>query len=769
MNLKYSLFLFFFLNFISVFSQNREANDCVNAIQICGNQTIELNPTGRGVQEINWENTCKGTENNSLWLKVKIKESGTLGFDLIPINTDLVVDYDFWIFGPNASCGNTGVSIRCSTTNPLASGGASSHTGLRDSEPDGDFFEGPGDHGDQYIKSLNVLAGETYFLVIDRPIGDGAFKLNWTGTAVMVDPFNESSVKPFKTPEDISLCTTTAQFDFSVFTNEILNGNTDFDVSYYNNVNDAYYLENPMVGVSQIVAQTYYYRIQSKSGECFQVHKINATSTPLILSKPKILACNINNEGVFNLNSVLFTNQATVSKKFYRTEDEAKLALPGTEITNPQAYRSTQGTVYVNIVSSLGCASISEVELSFYPIPVIDKSLFKFEFCDPNLDGIYEVNLSDITKQIVPNSGDFIVNYYLKSDPTKVLPNLFSYSNITNLIVEVKSKDGCYNIKDEIELALKPKIIFPTISPIEVCDPDLDGKIELNFSNYQSLFSSNMVSFYKTGTDAKKSVNEIQNLTITNNDKVFVRIENSTDCPQVGELNFIFKSSKRSTLLKDHIICKDAVIGLDAGAGFDSYQWSNGSKASTSGLVGKGDYYVDLGFNGCIYRQFVKVQEEEVVKINVIHVENDRVTIEASGGSLPYQYSIDGQNWQVSNIFENVGKGLGKVYVRSGKNCGIINREFYNINFINTITPNGDGYNDVFDFSDLRLKNEVNMQVVDRYGHYVFKSKDKSFVWDGKVNGRVVPSATYWVLMDWVEPDTGVKFVFKSWLLVKNR
>ena len=770
--IKVYIFLFYLLNCITIFSQNREANDCINAIQICGNQTIELNPKGIGIQEIDRFNTCNGFENNSLWLRITVKEAGTLGFDLIPESTDLVVDYDFWIFGPNANCNDKGFSIRCSTTNPLASGGSNNHTGLRDSEPNNDFFEGPGAHGDGYIKSLDVQAGESYYLVIDRPIGDGAFKLNWTGTAILVDPFNAPSNKPFNIPDDIMVCSSANAnlFDFSVFTNDILNSNTGFTVSYYENIDNAYYKENPIIGEIGLKEQSYYYRIQSDFGECFQVHKINVAVRPLVLEKPVVYACDVNNEGVFNLNFAVFTDQSIGTKKFYATKEEAILALPNTEIQNPQAYRSKEGKVYVNIVSTLGCVAISEVTLNFYPSPIIDLRSFSGEFCDDNLDGIYEVNLSEITKQIVPNSEDFLVSYYLKSNLSKALSNKFSYSDTTDLVVEVKSKDGCYAIRDDFKLTLKSKIIFPNILPFNVCDEDLDGQVTIDFSDFHALFPNLKANFYRTRANANQNTAPLNaQLIISKNEKIYVRLENGMDCPVVGEIDFVFKSSLASKILEDKVVCIKGLINLDAGNGYDTYLWSTGSTVSTSGLVGKGNYYVDLGLNVCTFRQYVNVEEEDIISIDVIDVESNRVTINASGGSKPYQYSIDGKHWQNSNTFENVNIGVGNIYVKSNLNCTPIHREFYNINLVNTITPNGDSYNDVLDFSGLRLKNDVKMKIVDRYGKTFFDGEEKTYLWDGKVNGRVVPTGTYWYVLKWTEPDTGLKIINKSWVLVKNK
>ena len=187
--MKKILTLFLLLNSILIFSQN----DCSDAIEVCGNGGYQdLTAIGVGIQELNGSNTCSSQENNSLWFKASINTAGNLGFTLTPTfadgttNTDLSVDFDFFLFGPNVDCGNIGQAIRCSTTNPVAAGSSSNLTGMNTTETD--TAEGPGPGGNNFVSDIDVLAGESYFLVIDRPIGTSNFKIDWIGSATFNDP-----------------------------------------------------------------------------------------------------------------------------------------------------------------------------------------------------------------------------------------------------------------------------------------------------------------------------------------------------------------------------------------------------------------------------------------------------------------------------------------------------------------------------------------------------------------------------------------------------
>ena len=159
-------------------------NDCVNAITICGNGVFSSNADGIGTtQEVSG---CGGEEHNSIWLKINVVQSGNLGFNIKPNDPALVVDYDFWVYGPNKPCNNLGSPIRCATTNPLASQAAgnvvlNNHTGMYGSTTA--TTAGPGAVGNSYVRWLTVTAGQSYYIAIDRPEGDGGFELEWIGSA----------------------------------------------------------------------------------------------------------------------------------------------------------------------------------------------------------------------------------------------------------------------------------------------------------------------------------------------------------------------------------------------------------------------------------------------------------------------------------------------------------------------------------------------------------------------------------------------------------
>lgn len=277
------------------------------------------------------------------------------------------------------------------------------------------------------------------------------------------------------------------------------------------------------------------------------------------------------------------------------------------------------------------------------------------------------------------------------------------------------------------------------------------------------------MSFYSSLTNAQTGTNPIAaSQVLTAASGVFYIRFQSTACPNTAVLTLNLKTPKKSATLTDRVICSNEKIMLDAGPGFTSYLWSTGA-ASQSVSVGAGTYYVDLGFNGCVYRQTVNVTASQAPNISRIDVTGSTATVFVTGGTAPYKYSLNGINYQTSNVFTGLSRGLHTVYVLGADGCSHVTKEFLVINLINTITPNGDGINDVLNYSELRIKQNVMIEVADRYGASVYKSSDKNYIWDGKSNGRSLPTGTYWYVIQWTEPDTKLPVSYSGWLLIKNR
>ena len=534
------------------------------------------------------------------------------------------------------------------------------------------------------------------------------------------------------------------------------------------------YTPNP--GITANTTDSFIYYIQGNGNpSAFEYFKINININVLQTANGTLTSCaDANGNGTFNLTSVNVSPDPATTVQYFTNP-----ALTGTPIATPAAYTGPAGTIYANVTSQYGCTKVAQIVLATTPSPNINTGNFNANLCDDNFDGTVNVNFLNITPAIVTNPASFNVRYYLiqadaNAGNANNLPANWTYTANTTVYVRVDVLTGtCPPAFGQINFKIGNRITLITNNLTnEICDNDLNSSENVNLNDYKNLFTTNTgvaLSFYSTLADAQNGINAISpNQSITAISTFYIRFTSASECPNTAVLKIALKSPKKSDRLKDQMVCSNDKAILDAGSGFTSYAWSTGATTQTIN-AGPGNYWVDLGFNGCIYRQYVNVTTAQAPTITKIEVSGYNATVSVSGGTPPYQYSLNGIDYQTHNVFQGLSRGMHMVYVLSADGCSPVTKEFLVLNLVNTITPNGDGLNDVLNYSDLRIKQNVSIEVVDRYGAPVYKSSGKNYIWDGKVNGRPLSTGTYWYLLRWTEPDTKLPVSYSGWLLIKNR
>ena len=220
-------------------------------------------------------------------------------------------------------------------------------------------------------------------------------------------------------------------------------------------------------------------------------------------------------------------------------------------------------------------------------------------------------------------------------------------------------------------------------------------------------------------------------------------------------------------------ICEGFKGVLDAGAGPNyTYSWSTGETSQIIYPTLEGVYTVTISNGVCSKVFSATVGYHTVPEIIEINYKNDNLTIIAKNNeNTPLEYSIDnGFTWQSSNIFYNVFKNTEyMVRVRNTRiSCDAL-ASYYTFFMPNAITPNGDGHNDVIDFSGITKFKNFSGKIFDRYGVEIFIVTKEKPIWDGKFLARVIPTATYWYIVSWEDSISGKPIKMSGWILLKNR
>ena len=576
------LFIFFLLlNIFTSYSQN----DCSDAIVVCGNSGYQnLTAVGVGVQELNNSNTCGSQENNSLWFELTINTAGNLGFILTPtnefgtINPDLIVDFDFFLFGPNVNCGNIGQAIRCSTTNPVAAGSTNNLTGMNSTETD--TAEGPGAGGNNFVSDIDVLAGESYFLVIDRPIGTSNFKIDWTGTATFNDPPTATPPGPGEV-YDLLVCDTdgvidnSTTFDLTVNETSILNGQTNVLTSYHRSINDALTNENPIADPINFVntssPQEIYVRLTNQTTLCFDTidFQLLVPIQPTANTPNTYEVCDdLSADGYYSnflLNSkdseVLITQDQTLFNiSYHLTFNDADNNLSPLDKENPYTNISQNiQTVFVRIENKTqtDCYEITSFDLVINPLPVVN-NLINLEECDIDGDNTVTFDLTINTSESIGSQINVGILYFTSETEaqanTTPIVNPSAFSNTANpQTIYIRLTDNnseCFIVSDfTISTTNLPIPTQPT--DYQICDDGSDGddtngliqNFILSSKDNEILGSLDptqyTISYHAslTGAQTNNSTDVINKFnpysnTSVNTQQVFVRIENidNTDC-----------------------------------------------------------------------------------------------------------------------------------------------------------------------------------------------------------------------------------------------
>jgi len=781
MLLQKSHFSFFLLFFTQIFFAQ---NDCVDAIVACGNSNFSgLSVTDFGIQELNGSNNCSSAENNSIWLKVNIQTTGTLAFTLTPESTNINEDFDFFIFGPLASCANLGTAIRCSTTNPMAAGQGNNLTGLSSSESD--TSEGPGQNGNSFVSAINALAGETYYIVIDRPVGNSNFSLQWTGTATFSPPPTVNNNTTSGSTLNIEKCDTDnfqdniTNFDLTTNTNLAIGNQPNVVASYHLSVNDAVTnsaaIVNPESFRNSTNPQEIHIRLTNTITGCFATDQFTINVIPFVTNDPQnIEECDLDNDGfaVFNLTqntANLVANDPNLSVTYHPFVGSTTI-LPN-NYTNQTAFFNE--TVWAKISDTNQCYSYKPFDLIVNAIPTATPSqLTQCDF-ELNPDGLTTFNLNEAIPQLTGNATNVSVKFYYNTNDALTDTNETN-SNFRNIVNPqtigvrvINNTTGCYAVTS---LILNTTVNPTQTIPLANCDDNdqLLGFTTFDLTEAGLETGGNTVSYYLNPTDAlleQNAQNAIFTNTAANHQQIYARVENGNNCIGIHILDLTVKPLPNIETQDLEIFCLNtpgAPARLDSGIGTANpndflYFWTpDGQTTPTIDVFAAGTYTVTVtNALNCSQTRTVIVKESDLAVVEDVAIidltDNNSATVFVQDNIQDYTYSLDLPNgpFQESNHFENLLPGIHHLYLNDKDGCGILKYEISILDVPNFFTPNGDGVNDTWKITGMENGHYQNTQIYifNRYGKLLKQITAAGEGWNGLFNGEQVPASDYWYMM----------------------
>jgi gliding motility-associated-like protein len=122
----------------------------------------------------------------------------------------------------------------------------------------------------------------------------------------------------------------------------------------------------------------------------------------------------------------------------------------------------------------------------------------------------------------------------------------------------------------------------------------------------------------------------------------------------------------------------EAISNVTGGNGNYAFNWNNNSQDSINTGLTAGSYFLTVtDFRGCNDTTSIVINQPPEIDITGIDVvdafcyadSNGSVTPIVTGGTPPFEYSLDGINYQASSTIGNLMAGIYTVYVRDAFGC----------------------------------------------------------------------------------------------------
>ena len=333
------------------------------------------------------------------------------------------------------------------------------------------------------------------------------------------------------------------EFVFDTKDAEILNGQTDKEVLYFEDPSMTVLIDKTLPYLNTSTPQTIYVRVENITDQnCFTTGEfiIEVAPNPVFNIPTDFIICDDpSNDGVneFDFSGVVtemtqgITPIPTIT--FHISTEDAEsninpLPLNYSNISNPQQ-------IFVRVESETFCSIITEFGLNILAIPEVSAAQ-PIEFCDADNDGITEIDLTASAFEIFDVRQDNIEAVYYETQEDleaqiNEIPDPQLYTNVTNpqivyLRVTNTSTD-CF-VSVPIEIIVNNTPVVNSVPMFTICD-NVDNTFAL--SNVDTELVNDLtnisISYYTTQADAEIAMNPIAEpyVFISSNDIIYTRVE----------------------------------------------------------------------------------------------------------------------------------------------------------------------------------------------------------------------------------------------------
>ena len=536
------------------------------------------------------------------------------------------------------------VNISTSFTEPSCHGGSNGSISLNVSGATAPYqYSIDGGNTWQTSNTFNALATGTYTIQIEDANG-----CNYSTSETITQPtqinittsFNEPSCFGFSDGAiSLNVSGATAPYQYSI------DGGITWQTSNTFNA---------------LAAGTYTIQIEDNNGCSYSASETITQPTVLVVSQGNVtnVSCFGGNDGSLSVNA----SGATAPYQY-------SIDGGNTWQTSNTFNTLTAGTYTIDIKDNNNCSDNVNITITEPTILVVSQATITNVSCFGGNDGSLSVNVSGATAPY---------QYSIDGGNTWQNSNTFNTLTAGTYTIDIKDNNNC---SDNINITItEPNQVNISTSFTEPsCHGGSNGSISLNVSGATAPYQYSIDGGNTWQTS--NTFNALATGTYT------IQIEDANGCNYSTSETITQPTQINITTSFNEPSCfgfSDGAISLNVSGATAPYQYSidggiTWQTSNTFNALAAGTYTIQIeDNNGCSYSASETITQPTVLVVsqgNVTNVScfggNDgSLSVNASGATAPYQYSIDGGNtWQTSNTFNTLTAGTYTIDIKDNNNC----------------------------------------------------------------------------------------------------
>ncbi len=241
----------------------------------------------------------------------------------------------------------------------------------------------------------------------------------------------------------------------------------------------------------------------------------------------------------------------------------------------------------------------------------------------------------------------------------------------------------------------------------------------------------------------------------------WVTVTNTIGCKGYDTVQVLEQPLPVVQLGPDTLLCNNETLLLNAENPQDYHQWQDGSNTMTYNVTKGGTYTVMVkDMYGCVSGDQIVITHQQTPVVNLgpdsLYCYGDVIHLDAFFPDATYYW----QNGSTDTTFD-VSMKPGTYDVHVADQCGTatdtVKIDFHNcqscVNVPNVFTPNQDGLNDYFlPFHDCNVT-DYTMMIFNRWGQVIYETHNIDDGWDGRNSGKSEELGTYAWQLDYQNGD----------------